>query len=140
MNTDIEKRRAELVAELMSLSQPNEEGMIDRFLKDPGFQVRALLAMQNAQGGKIVTQSFKMGEKYREFLRDLVHYMRSIGHTNFTQTQALHMGINLLKEKYPQVQPRPEETKAAEVKRNAIITNAIKTTKNANKESQAQKL
>lgn len=140
MSVDIEKRKAELFAEFMALTEPNEDSMIEKFRKDPVFQMRALLAMQQDQGGKLLSHNFRIGEKYLEFIRDLVHYLRSKGQTTFSQTQALHMGINLLKEKYPEVQPRPQETKAAEVKRNAIITNAIKTTKKANKESQTQVL
>jgi hypothetical protein len=57
-----------------------------------------------------------MGEDYLEWLKDYVYSRKVKGDFRFTQKEALHEAIDLLKKKNGQLPSRPESERAAENK------------------------
>ena len=96
---------------ISTLIKRTEEPQTDNTGKN-GEPESATLASTSAD----IRTTLVMGEDYLEWLKDYVYSRKVKGDFRFTQKEALHEAIDLLKKKIGKLPPRPQTEREAENK------------------------
>lgn len=120
----------EELAFLLRMRERSKQEFITEFVNNPQVRDAAIDALRLSEnGGTLEAHTFRIGDEYLNFLRDLVYYKRTIEKKpQYSQTKALHRAIQLLKVEVGPIPSRPEEVKREELVRNKKIENARKST------------